>query len=125
MVLDTVNIYSLNFKCMILFFQAEHGIRVIGLTGVQTCALPIDPDAGTLHVGEAKGGRPRHVPLDDEALAFLRPLAAGRRRDEHLLLRADGKPWAMSHQLRPIDRKSVVSGNSVDLGGRRIIKKKK
>src|SRR5882757_1768213 len=24
-----------------LFFQAEDGIRVIGVTGVQTCALPI------------------------------------------------------------------------------------
>src|SRR3712207_8318828 len=28
---------------MILFFQAEDGIRDIGVTGVQTCALPISP----------------------------------------------------------------------------------
>src|SRR3712207_8390663 len=26
---------------LIFFFQAEDGIRVIGVTGVQTCALPI------------------------------------------------------------------------------------
>src|SRR5438445_10183728 len=26
------------------FFQAEDGIRDIGVTGVQTCALPISPD---------------------------------------------------------------------------------
>src|SRR3712207_898458 len=28
-------------KLMYFFFQAEDGIRVIGVTGVQTCALPI------------------------------------------------------------------------------------
>src|SRR3712207_8794236 len=28
-------------KCMCFFFQAEDGIRDIGVTGVQTCALPI------------------------------------------------------------------------------------
>ena len=34
-----------NFNCGVsliyFFFQAEDGIRVIGVTGVQTCALPI------------------------------------------------------------------------------------
>src|SRR3712207_8244158 len=28
---------------LIFFFQAEDGIRYIGVTGVQTCALPIYP----------------------------------------------------------------------------------
>src|SRR3712207_8498172 len=28
---------------MCFFFQAEDGIRYIGVTGVQTCALPISP----------------------------------------------------------------------------------
>src|SRR3712207_7908457 len=27
--------------CIVFFFQAEDGIRDIGVTGVQTCALPI------------------------------------------------------------------------------------
>src|SRR3712207_8766076 len=36
------------------FFQAEDGIRDIGVTGVQTCALPI-LDRGTLHPVEAWG----------------------------------------------------------------------
>src|SRR3712207_8938073 len=30
---------------MCFFFQAEDGIRDIGVTGVQTCALPISDDA--------------------------------------------------------------------------------
>src|SRR3712207_8725949 len=29
------------FGCWLFFFQAEDGIRDIGVTGVQTCALPI------------------------------------------------------------------------------------
>src|SRR3712207_9085127 len=29
------------FMCFFFFFQAEDGIRDIGVTGVQTCALPI------------------------------------------------------------------------------------
>src|SRR3712207_7119065 len=28
-------------ECIFFFFQAEDGIRDIGVTGVQTCALPI------------------------------------------------------------------------------------
>src|SRR3712207_7830875 len=31
--------------CYFFFFQAEDGIRDIGVTGVQTCALPIYPTA--------------------------------------------------------------------------------
>src|SRR5947209_19323295 len=30
--------------CGLFFFQAEDGIRDIGVTGVQTCALPISSD---------------------------------------------------------------------------------
>src|SRR3712207_8918078 len=30
-------------ECKFFFFQAEDGIRDIGVTGVQTCALPISP----------------------------------------------------------------------------------
>src|SRR3712207_7236474 len=33
----------------VVFFQAEDGIRDIGVTGVQTCALPILDMVGTAH----------------------------------------------------------------------------
>src|SRR3712207_7552721 len=39
------------------FFQAEDGIRDIGVTGVQTCALPISPGR-TLVWGESLGCGP-------------------------------------------------------------------
>src|SRR6266404_7245121 len=70
------------------FFQAEDGIRDKLVTGVQTCALPIWPNASA------------RTPLPHER--FCAPGSWLRR-----------------------DRKSVVKGKSVDLGGRRIIKKKK
>src|SRR5258707_4469064 len=42
-----------------LFFQAEDGIRDIGVTGVQTCALPIYP--GTGRGAGRSAGEPVHA----------------------------------------------------------------
>src|SRR3712207_7886612 len=101
------------------FFQAEDGIRDIGVTGVQTCALPIFDTVGGLTFllagrilapGESvlhpSGWRLESVDADDRRIKRVR-LHAPEEREE----------------LE--DRKSVVEGKSVDLGGRRIIKKKK
>src|SRR3712207_3664633 len=38
---------------MFFFFQAEDGIRDIGVTGVQTCALPISADVTSTKAGAA------------------------------------------------------------------------
>src|SRR5215475_15669180 len=43
----------MEFVVFFFFFQAEDGIRDFHVTGVQTCALPISPDAPVLH---DKGG---------------------------------------------------------------------
>src|SRR3712207_3658398 len=43
------------------FFQAEDGIRDIGVTGVQTCALPISEGVTRIIAGTA-GGRRLRVP---------------------------------------------------------------
>src|SRR3712207_8132552 len=95
------------------FFQAEDGIRDIGVTGVQTCALPISIVAAVAAAQEAvlrdDPQALRHIL--DEVAAVLRTVS---RRSLPLI---DPRP------LR--DRKSVVEGKSVDLGGRRIIKKTK
>src|SRR3712207_9245332 len=81
-------------------FRAEGGMRDIGVTGVQTCALPMslsgDPD-------------------------LARPRRRAGGGDHHL----QPAPAHPRHARRAEDRKSVVSGKSVDLGGRRISKKKK
>src|SRR3712207_8410695 len=43
------------FMLIFFFFQAEDGIRDIGVTGVQTCALPIS-------VQRRSAGRPNRLP---------------------------------------------------------------
>src|SRR2546422_10653457 len=83
------------------FFQAEDGIRDVAVTGVQTCALPILSDFGIARAINAAGGDR----LTQTGLAV-------------------GAPSYMSPEQAAGDRKSVVEGKSVDLGGRRIIKKK-
>src|SRR5438093_7675093 len=82
------------------FFQAEDGIRDWSVTGVQTCALPISP-GGRLPRRHEPQSRPRRLPKPPR-----RPDDNARSRD----------------RLRSEERRV---GKSVDLGGRRIIKKKK
>jgi integrase len=60
------------------------------------------PDAPSLHIVDAKSGRPRHVPLDRQAGAFFVGVCAGRPGSETMLLRDDGAPWGSSHQQRPL-----------------------
>src|SRR3712207_9472083 len=100
------------------FFQAEDGIRDIGVTGVQTCALPI-----------SRPGRRSHR-LTRLAVAAIsaesRPRSRTRTTPDGGRVRASTDAAAAALAPTPaIDRKSVGEGKSVGLGGRRIIKKKK
>src|SRR3712207_7896213 len=47
------------YLMMIFFFQAEDGIRDIGVTGVQTCALPISPTSTAPSSPDARAPDPR------------------------------------------------------------------
>src|SRR5207302_7490682 len=58
LVFELFSIYSSPGRCFLcyfliliffFFFQAEDGIRVFHVTGVQTCALPISPIDQRLH----------------------------------------------------------------------------
>src|SRR3712207_8999521 len=57
-------IITFNSSALYLFFQAEDGIRDIGVTGVQTCALPIC-DRGRVGPGEPL---PRHAVAGERGL---------------------------------------------------------
>src|SRR5260370_35642389 len=85
----------------LFFFQAEDGIRDSSVTGVQTCALPICGGGDRAHRLPPPGRRRARSPPPP----YTPPVAGGDSPTR--------------------DRKSVVSGKRVDLGGRRIIKKKK
>src|SRR5438034_7557657 len=51
--------FSLTFSFFFFFFQAEDGIRDHCMTGVQTCALPISPIAGS-EISRKKSARQYH-----------------------------------------------------------------
>src|SRR5687768_17762313 len=38
---------NIKLQSLLFFFQAEHGIRDVAVTGVQTCALPISTESGS------------------------------------------------------------------------------
>jgi integrase len=59
-------------------------------------------DVGTVHIGRTKGGRPRHVYLSAEGIAFFEAAASGKRPGDLLFPRADGTPWKHTHQFRPM-----------------------
>src|SRR5258707_1414340 len=101
-----------------LFFQAEAGIRDIGVTGVQTCALPICARSGgesvfrggwyarrrSGHLSRAKSGRwtgtrtdrhPRPVPQPSE---FLLPRLLLLSRSEERRVGKEGRSrWSPDH----------------------------
>src|SRR3712207_8913864 len=92
------------------FFQAEDGIRDIGVTGVQTCALPISLSPERLHPpGLRRVGEPRvlerHGALRlalrvegqvDSGLAVA-PVEAGRRSEERRVGKECRSRWSPYH----------------------------
>src|SRR5256885_3745239 len=100
------------------FFQAEDGIRDYKVTGVQTCALPISVVPCSCG-GDRQLARARLVRLRRRVHDATRDVLTGRfgSRLAKLVAHADRRC--------PLDRESGVEGKRVDLGGRRIIKKKK
>src|SRR5699024_12219145 len=96
--------------CPIFFLYAEDGIRDRNVTGVQTCALPIyrgGPLSRPVRLrARARRGVLRTVAshLPRRALPDPRRAGAARHREQS------------AHDPRTRDRKSVVSGNEVELG---------
>src|SRR5258707_9215767 len=100
--------------CFFFFFQAEDGIRDIGVTGVQTCALPIcafkevSRIAGAF-VGVIVGAG---FASGQEILQFFAGFGA---------IGLAGCLVAAQAFVFLSDRKSGGAGKGVDLGGWRII----
>src|SRR5258708_18507962 len=98
------------------FFQAEDGIRDDLVTGVQTCALPISRAltfewssvSARAQAQQREVRSAKHLPAATGSAAIA-SITAARYGHECA--------WCRSEERRV--------GKSVDLGGRRIIKKKK
>ena len=64
----------------------------------------LNPDSGTVFVGQSKSGKARHVVLTGEGRKFFETLTAGRQGDALMLAHANGLAWGHSHQIRPMTR---------------------
>lgn len=84
------------------------GARYGNLTTAR--ARDLDPQSGTLTFAATKGGRPHHVYLEAEGVALLTRAAAGKRPDDILLARADGRRWGPSEQVRRLKEASARAG---------------
>jgi integrase len=87
------------------FRRIVRGALVSGARYGELCRADVrdfNPDSASLLVREAKGGKPRHIPLDDDAAAFFVSITAGRKPADPLFTRADGGRWGKSHQRRPL-----------------------
>src|SRR5258707_3848634 len=93
---------------VLFFFQAEDGIRDIGVTGVQTCALPISAplrpgpqrrSAGLLRVARAAGGRSDPLPHLLRASARSPPPTIGTspRSEERRVGKECRSRWSPYH----------------------------
>src|SRR2546430_7895383 len=104
-------------RLVFFFFQAEDGIRDLTVTGVQTCALPIFATYFSVARISFRSAPVRVA----SGLALATASATGLGRS----FTSSGTGRRMIVPSDRTDRKSVVEGKSVGLGGRRIIKKKK
>lgn len=65
-------------------------------------AEDFNTDAGSIHIAESKGGKPRHIPLTTQGRAFFERQTAGKKKRDPIFVRSDGLPWGPSHQIRPM-----------------------
>src|SRR2546422_7961207 len=101
----------------VFFFQAEDGIRDVAVTGVQTCALPISRLAD--HLSPSRG----LAPVVSALLSAFAGLTNAAEPVPGWVTGGQPTEQQINAFKAEIGRASC-RGKSVDLGGRRIIKKK-
>src|SRR3546814_11810290 len=117
-------------SCFTVFFfsSRRRHTRCALVTGVQTCALPISRRHAALPVGPCRGA-PRRRGTENRAGPSGGKSVRRRPRRPPRALRGGARSRRARCRARTGDRKSVVEGQSVsvrvDLGGRRILQKKK
>jgi integrase len=104
--------YLTEAECRRLVNGAEPGFRPMVqaalLTGCRYGELAqlrvgdFDPRAGTLTIARSKGGKPRHVVLDEDGTTFFTQETAERADEARMFVRPGGTPWGFSHQIRPM-----------------------
>src|SRR3712207_8824486 len=87
-----------NANALFFFFQAEDGIRDIGVTGVQTCALPIWYEiAGGLGVKMAAPEREVYVMIGDGSYLMMSSEIITSRSEERRVGKECRSRWSPYH----------------------------
>src|SRR3712207_9406622 len=109
-----------------IFFQAEDGIRDIGVTGVQTCALPISRPHRPAAAGR---GRARRLPVRGDLMTLEQPDGRSPRPTRHrgpIVLRG-GEPDAQTQgtttDARLLDRRGPTDWVHTDRSEERRVGK--
>ena len=80
----------------------------------------VDLQAGVILFPETKGGRPRHVYLSDDGIAFFTAKCQGRSLSEEIFVNEHGRSYGKSHQIRPMRELCVRA--QVDPAGFHILR---
>lgn len=70
-----------------------------------------DHDAGTIYIRDSKNGKPRHVPLTDDARTLFKRLTTDKELND-LVFTHSGIPWGKNHQSRPMRKACEKAGIS-------------
>ena len=111
--------FGLTAESLALVGSAEEHFRPLVqaalLTGARWSELyrmtvrDVDLHPGTVLFPETKGGRPRHVHLSDEGIAFFRAQCRAKGLTASVFLNNAGEPFGPSHQIRMMRETCVVA----------------
>jgi len=68
-----------------------------------------DPVLEKVYIRAPKEGDPRFVPLTQEGLDLMDRLTAGRKESDYMFVRADGKVWKSTEQVRRMQSASMLA----------------
>jgi integrase len=106
-------------ECRRLINASETDFRDLARAGLHTgcrfgelcrlTAVDFNEDAGTIAVRKSKSAKPRHVVLTDEGVAFFAHAVVKAKGRAVLFCRADGVPWKIPMQQRPMEAASKAA----------------
>lgn len=93
-------------KCDADFQSLVKGALLTGCRYGELTAMTVadfNPKDGQVYVAQSKNGEARYVDLNDAGIEFFKHLSSGRKPNEALFLRSNGKAWKTSEQFRPMN----------------------
>ena len=101
-----INACAPDFRALVVaatLTGARYG-ELIALSGAD-----VNLEARTIHIRESKSGKPRHVPLTQEAARHFGRRVIGLGPEDPVFTRSDGRTWKRSEQARPL---AAACGNA-------------